>query len=372
MTRASASILLAICACSNALVGGCAAPGDPIARHPVTPSPIADLAARQLGNEIVLTFTLPTRSTDREALAERPSIEIYRAALSPGATTDKKTSWSLTYTIPPERVDSYVNNGRVEFRDTLAPETLARAPGSPLAYMVRTRADRTRASGDSNIFMLRIYPPPPAPGDVRTTVTESAIALAWSEAGPPPGATFGGYRVYRARIESTQEGVTQEGSAAKTKTPPELVGTSTLPEYQDVHFEFGDTYLYTVRGVAAFGADLVESGDSAAAMLTPRDTFPPAAPTDLEAAIVPATPQGGSYVELSWGISAEPDLAGYRVYRSDREDATGRLLNNDILPSPAFRDISVVPGGRYFYRVSAVDRAGNESPMSIVVPAEVP
>jgi len=367
MTRASASILLAICACGSALVGGCAAPGDPIARHPVVPAPIADLAASQLGNEIVLTFTLPTRSTDREALAERPSIEIYRAALAPGATADKKTSWSLTYTIPPERVDTYVNNGRVEFRDTLAPETLARAPGSPLAYLVRTRAGRTRASGDSNILTLRIFPPPMAPGDVRTTVTESAIALTWSEAEPPPGATFGGYRVYRAQMESAQE-----GSAAKLKSPSQMVGTSTTPQYEDLHFEFGETYLYTVRSVAAFGPDLVESGDSAAAMLTPRDTFSPAAPTGLEAVIVPATPQGGSYVELSWGISAEPDLAGYRVYRSGREDAAGSLLNNELLPSPAFRDISVVPGGRYFYRVSAVDRAGNESPMSIVVPAEVP
>ena len=55
-------------------------------------------------------------------------------------------------------------------------------------------------------------------------------------------------------------------------------------------------------------------------MVTPRDVFPPAAPVGLEAAIVPATPQGAAYVELSWAISPEPDLAGYRVYRSDRED----------------------------------------------------
>jgi len=87
---------------------------------------------------------------------------------------------------------------------------------------------------------------------------------------------------------------------------------------------------------------------------------------------MPATPQGPAYIELSWEISSEPDLAGYRVYRSDLEESSGQRLNEELLPSPAFRDISVVAGKRYFYRVSAVDRAGNESSMSSAVPAEVP
>ncbi len=372
MSRASAFIVLALSVWMSALVAGCASPGDPTARHPVVPAPVADLAAQQVGSEIVLTFTLPTRSMDREALAERPSIEVYRAELAPGATADKKTPWNLAYTIPSERVDAYVKNNRVEFRDPLAPATLARAPGSSLAYMVRTRAVRARASDDSNILTLRIFPPPAAPGDVRTAVTESAIVVTWSETSPPPGAAFGGYRVYRAQMESRQEGAAQDASQAKMKSPPEMAGSSTSPEFRDTHFEFGETYLYTVRSVAAYGTDLVESADSVPAMVTPRDVFPPAAPLGLEAAIVPVTPQGAAYVELSWAISPEPDLAGYRVYRSDQESAIGDRLNTELLPSPTFRDISVVPGRRYFYRVSAVDRAGNESPMSSVVPAEVP
>jgi hypothetical protein len=372
MSRASASVVLALSVLAAALVCGCASPGEPTARHPVVPAPVSDLAAHQVGSEVVLAFTLPTRSTDKEALAERPSIEVYRTALAPGAVSDRKSPWGLTYTIPPERVDSYVKNNHAEFHDPLAAASLAGASGSPLAYMVRTRAARARASDDSNILTVRIYPPPMAPVDVRTAVTESAIAISWSETGAPPGATFGGYHVYRAQLESAQEGAAPDASQAKLKSPPEMLGSSIAPEYQDLHFEFGQTYLYTVRSVAAYGTDLVESADSVPASVTARDVFPPAAPLGLESAIVPATPQGGSYVELSWGISPEPDLAGYRVYRSDREDTAGERRNSELLPSPAFRDISVVPGGRYFYRVSAVDRSGNESPMSSVVPAEVP
>jgi fibronectin type 3 domain-containing protein len=93
---------------------------------------------------------------------------------------------------------------------------------------------------------------------------------------------------------------------------------------------------------------------------------------NLEITVVPATPQASAYVELSWAINPEADLAGYLVYRGDAEDAPGERVSMETLPSPTFRDISVLPGRRYFYRVSAVDRAGNESPRSSAVAAEIP
>ena len=97
MIRAAALLALAFCLLACALAAGCAAPGDPTARHPVVPAAVTDLAARQYGNAFALTFTLPARSMDREALAEHPTIEIYRAALPPGAAPDKKTAWRLAY-----------------------------------------------------------------------------------------------------------------------------------------------------------------------------------------------------------------------------------------------------------------------------------
>jgi fibronectin type 3 domain-containing protein len=107
-------------------------------------------------------------------------------------------------------------------------------------------------------------------------------------------------------------------------------------------------------------------------LITPRDIFPPATPTDLEVAVVPSSPQTPASAELSWGIGTEEDLAGYFVYRNDSEATPGVRVNPEILPSPAFRDISVEPGKRYYYRVSALDRSGNESPMSAAVVADIP
>ncbi len=372
MIRGAAPLALASCLLACALAAGCAAPGDPIARHPVVPVAVADLGARQYGNAFALTFTLPARSMDHEALAEHPSIEIYRAALPPGAAPDKKTVWRLAYTIPSERVDPYLKAGRIEFRDPLTANDSAQAAGSSIAYKVRTRAAKPRASADSNVVTARIYPVPETPHDVRVDVTEFALVVNWAETALPPGASSRAYRVYRGVLESGQENPPQDPSQAKLKTPLEPAGTSPSTDFHDSHFEFGTPYLYTVRSVAQFGADFVESADSAPAIVTPRDVFPPAAPTGLEITIVPATNQAPAYIELSWAISPEGDLAGYSVYRSDAEDAPGERVSTEILPSPTFRDISVLSGRRYYYRVSALDRAGNESPKSSAVLADVP
>src|ERR1700694_1750409 len=130
MIRAAALLALAFCLLACALVAGCAAPGEPTARHPAIPAAVTDLTAQQYGNAFALRVTLPARSMDREALAEHPSIEIYRAALPPGATPDKKTAWRLAYTIPSEQVDPYLTAGHIEFRDPLTSDDFSRASGA--------------------------------------------------------------------------------------------------------------------------------------------------------------------------------------------------------------------------------------------------
>jgi hypothetical protein len=373
MSRAAAQVAFVFCVSACALEVGCATPGEPSPRHPVIPAAITDLAARQSGSAVVLTFSLPHESTDHESLTEAPTVEVYRAALPPGASAGRKTPWRLVYTIPSERVDSYVNADHVEFRDPLTPDNLGQTAGSPLTYMVRTRAVKSRASADSNIFTLRIYPPPGVPRDPHVSVTESAVVLLWSEplaADTAPKTVA--YRVYRADIEPGEESTPQDVSQEKLRSPLAMEGSTSSAEFRDTTFEFGHTYLYTVRGVAQYGADTIESADSSPAVVTPRDTFPPATPAGLEAAIIPATTEAPARVELSWAISSEGDLAGYDLYRSDLDNSPGERINSEVLLSPTFRDTSVVSGKRYFYRVSAVDRAGNESPLSPTVQIEVP
>ena len=83
---------------------------------------------------------------------------------------------------------------------------------------------------------------------------------------------------------------------------------------------------------------------------------------------VPAQGDVPAHMELSWSISPETDLAGYAVYRSEQAGVPGTHLNVEVLPTPAFRDMNALPGRRYLYSVTAVDRSGNESPASVAVP----
>ena len=75
-----------------------------------------------------------------------------------------------------------------------------------------------------------------------------------------------------------------------------------------------------------------------------------------------------AYLELSWAIAPEHDVAGYNVYRSEAGGEAGKRQNVDLLPTPAFRDMNVAPGKTYYYTVTAVDRAQNESAPSAAVP----
>lgn len=363
----------AFCALACALgIAGCAAPGDPTPRRPLVPLAVADLAVHQFGNAFQLSFSLPTRSTDREALAEHPAIEIYRADLPPGSIPAKQTVWRLAYAIPSAQVDQYLKGGHFEFRDPLTAEDFARVPGSSAAYKIRARAVRARASADSNIAVVKIYPAPDPPRDVQVETTESALVAQWTVVPSPAGAASLTYRIYRGVPEPGETEAPQNISQTKLKSPLELDGSSSDAEYHDLHFQFGTTYVYTVRAVAQYGGDSVESADSAPVLVTPRDIFPPATPLGVESAVIPASPQSRAFVELSWSIGTEEDLAGYFVYRSESEATPGARINPETLPSPAFRDVSVESGKRYYYRVSAVDRAGNESPMSFAAVADIP
>src|SRR5215813_13350412 len=60
---------------------GCGAPGDPQPPSPPVPVAVTDLAARQQGNGVQLTFTLPGRTVNGYRLAEPPAIEIFRGKL---------------------------------------------------------------------------------------------------------------------------------------------------------------------------------------------------------------------------------------------------------------------------------------------------
>lgn len=79
-------------------------------------------------------------------------------------------------------------------------------------------------------------------------------------------------------------------------------------------------------------------------------------------------------IEVTWPVSPEPDLSGYRVYRSTDLSGEFELLQEDLVDPffPVYRDRDIEENVRYFYKVTAVDFSGNESAMSAAAMRHVP
>jgi hypothetical protein len=353
----------------------CGAPGEPTPPAPVVPVAVVDLTARQDGDGVQLSFTLPSSAVGGAKLASPPAVEVLRGALQPTGSPDYKT-FRVVDTIPGALVDNYRSDGHVRFTDPIAPEETKARAGGTVAYLVRTRASQKRASADSNVVSVRVFPVPERIASIKARVTESAVELSWpaparTSAGDPlSGVT--GYRIYRSEsnpvaVSSSAQGLPRK----KGESPASPLASSETNSYNDTSFSFDQTYIYIVRSVIQVEGGELESSESQPVTVTPLDTFPPAAPQGLVAAVLPGATSGSLVVDLSWSISLETDLAGYRVYRSEQEGARGQALNPELLPTPAIRDTSVEPGHRYWYSVTAVDRAGNESAGSVPVAIEV-
>jgi len=357
------------------LLFGCGAPGEPTAPSPPVPVAVTDLAVQQVGDAVQLTFTLPTKTVAGERLAEAPAIEILRGTVKPDGSPDTK-SFRTVETIPGALLGEYRSAEKVQIVNRITAGELRAYLDRALAYRVRSRASRKRASADSSTAIVRLRPVAERITALHATVTESAVELSW----PAPTRTSSGdplpaiseYRVYRGEIDAASaDAAANDLSKAKWKSPLALLGSAHTETYRDTAFDFGKTYLYSVRAVIPTEGGAVESSDSVPAIVTPRDVFPPAVPQGLVGAVIVGSPTNATELELSWSINTETDLAGYRVYRSEQQDTAGELLTTDLLLSPVYRDTSVQPGHTYWYSVTAVDRYGNESAHSAPVAVEV-
>jgi len=117
------------------------------------------------------------------------------------------------------------------------------------------------------------------------------------------------------------------------------------------------------RGLGSSGTNIVEyyangnppplpgGGDD------PIDITPPATPTGLSAATI-----SSSQINLDWNDNTESDLVNYRIYRST--SASGTYTYIDQTTSSSYSSTGLSASTTHYYRVSAVDTSGNESPQT--------
>jgi fibronectin type 3 domain-containing protein len=232
-------------------------------------------------------------------------------------------------------------------------------PSVPYTYY----ATRVNASGEESAPSLTstaIYGEPPftmkGPLGVEGAVDEKSVKLKWW---PDPTDTAAlGYVVYRA--------LDKGGPFVRLTPNPILVFTDPeskeLPEvtYADSTVSPGRPFFYAVVSRDYAGN---ESPKDRVVSFFPRDTIPPVPPRGLSGE------SGVDGVRLRWDEAADTTLGGFNIYRSPTADSTFTKLNTLLIPvSPAsYVDRDVVPNRQYFYKISAVDRSGNESDTSVAV-----
>ena len=197
--------------------------------------------------------------------------------------------------------------------------------------------------------------PPLIPEGIRAISEEGRITIVWRM---NLELDLSHYDIYRSTSPT--------GSFSKINPEP-IPGDR--PSFVDTDVRYG-AYFYKVRAVDRSGNEGKLSG---AVYARCKDLTPPPPPTDISYEVTEHK------VSLSWKPPPDPSLLGYYVYRGDREDRLIRLsgepLGEPSFLDPGYRGRGLIPGRTYYYGVSALDEAMNESEISSIpvrIPDDVP
>lgn len=384
--------------------GACGKKGPPLPPLVKLPAAPADFAAERRGDTVDLLFTVPAANTDNTRPANLSRVDVYAITSREPLPADQivkrgervasvavKTPRDPDNTIeedePAADMEPLEGTGLDQGAAARLAEALDRAavvPAAPVeparrhaeingdrsapvlaaaptmvtrSYVAVGVSSRDRKGPFSKTIPVPMVPPPPEPSTPAVTYDEKAILVKWDApaarapiqpepegdelpstplGSPPPTIS---YNVYDATPKS--------GAVKLTKAPV------AEPQYSDARIAWGAERCYIVRAVETVNGLAIESDARAPVCTTLRDTFPPAAPANLQ-----SSPLEGA-INLIWDANSEADLAGYIVLRGLTPDAMTPIT---AAPIPVTTFLDQVPAGvRYTYAVQAVDTAGNAS-----------
>lgn len=342
----------------------CATIGPPQPPSLELPKPPSDLRAARKGDRVVLTWTIPTVTTDRQTARSFGATRICR-----GAETELTQCGPGVgeVTVQP---GSYAakSGGRKpagSYTDVLLAQMESDDPSSGLTYAVEVRNADGRSAGLSNQVRIPLVRTLPPPQDFRASVTAQGVVLSWTSdvpnAGTQPRVRYV-YRIYH-RLEDGAQWILAGELPAGSEHDMALTDSS---------IEWEKTYEYRAETVTVIGPSpqaQVEGDDSPEVKVFAHDVFPPAVPSGLQAVF--SGPGQQAFIDLIWAPDSDVDLDGYNIYRHEEGSAPVKV-NAEPVKTPAYRDADVVSGKHYFYSVSAVDVRGNESARSEEAGESVP
>jgi len=341
-----------------------------VSRAPLPPSlhlpqPVQDLKASRKGDKVTLTWTVPAESNDQEILGEH--LGVTRICREVGAAAIKSCAHPLAEITPKQLpAAKHDKEGRrlavaATFVDSLPRDLQQQNPSAAAVYAVETLNTNGRSAGPSNQVAIPLAPVPEPPKDLSARVTPEGVVLSFSPTfkpddthhlGSAPAGTnvmVSNYVVYRGAKDARS--FIAIGNAKES-------GNGKLT-FEDSSADWESAHAYKVTPVTRTPSSAqVEGEDSPPIEVFTHDTFPPSAPSGLQA--VSSGTAAEKFIDLTWAPNTESDLAGYNLYRRENVSPPVRI-NTELITTPAFRDRNVASGKKYTYSVAAVDLRKNES-----------
>ena len=388
----------------------CGKKGPPLAPLNIAPEAPGTIVARRLGDTVYLEMKVPAKSAAGTGPYSIDHLDVYAVTLAPGAVVpanrDLLEPEHVIAKIPvapppdpdaaePETPETRPHPGdTVTFVETLTPAALVpqvitkppkvekapktpktpppAPPMSPLSSITGAPAPAVPPPPAGPLVLTRLYvvqgvsskrhaglpsarievPLLAAPGAARAagpppTWDETSVTVTWqppaSTSDEAPGVLYNVYAVPAAG--SAPVGVPVTAPVPLNATPLDVT------TFAHDGAAPGKEQCFVVRSVATVGTALIESDPSDPICLTPGDTFPPAAPKNLQAV------GSAGVINLIWDANTEGDVAGYLVLRGEAPGDTLQPLAPEPIKETRYQDRSIKPGVTYIYAIVAVDRA---------------
>jgi hypothetical protein len=357
--------LIALLVAASALAG-CGMPGAPLPPSLNLPIPVNDLSAVRTGSQVALSWTMPTKTTDKVLLKGNITVRVCR-----NETSVAPCSVAATLQLAP--------GADATFTDTL-PAPLASSQPRALTYFVELVNRKSRSAGLSNGAVVLAGEAPLAIENLTAEMSKEGVLLRWAPA--PAESSPVAVRLVRRLLTAPAKKSDQSPLAqpAEPLVQTLLVEPSARSDRTlDTNIRFGETYEYRAQRVARVtvgGSTLELAGPlSLPLRIDAVNVFPPSAPKGLAAVATAGENGSGPAIDLSWLPGAEPNLSGYNVYRRDSAATDSnwqRISPAQPVVGPGYHDPNVQPGHTYAYSVTAIDQDGRESARSVEASDTVP
>ncbi len=327
---------------------GCGVKTPPVPSTSVAPRQVQDLKAQSLADGVEVTFTVPGAAKPAQAVRK---VRLYYGYLPLTGSPDCPPC-------PPrlrKHHDFMLKGTEKELMD-----------GGPFKYLDRNAPMDKEAfyrvlledfSGRDSVMSGMARTPrvalPQTPRGLKVQAGEKAVTITWQ--GPTAAElvaplkgqrAFAGYQVWRKGPDGERQ------LNERPLREPKLVDKTVVR---------GAPYQYRVAAVSMVGKSLVRSLPTTWVSAATHDKTPPAPATELMAA---SQPQG---LFLRFTPSPDTDVAGYILFRRDKKDGPWTRLGKGLMVENVYVDKDVKTGHTYWYRVVAVDEAGNQSEPSEVL-----